>query len=242
MHLAPQNREPAVPADLIHPDRPAPPEPLRIADGTLEALKWLALALMLLDHVNTFLYDRTLPVAYQAGRWVAPVFGFVLAYNLARPGALAQRVHVRVMRRLLLYGLLAMPPFMAMVGSWWPLNIMFLLLAGTGVIYGLDRGGAGGLAIAGFALIVGGLLAEYSYPGVAMVVTAWAFCREPNGRHFAAWVLAVAALWLLNFNFWALTAVPTLLLATRVNLALPRIRWVFYAFYPVHLAVLWWLR
>ena len=58
----------------------------------------------------------------------------------------------------------------------------------------------------------------------------------------AAWVLAVASLWLLNFNFWALTAVPTLLLATRVDLRVPRVRWVFYAFYPVHLAVLWGLR
>lgn len=220
----------------------APPAPIRIADGTLEALKWLALALMLLDHVNTFLYDRTLPGAYQAGRWVAPVFAFVLAYNLARPGALARGVHGRVMRRLLLYGLLATPPFMTLVGNWWPLNILFLLLAGTLVIYGLDRGGAGGLTLAGTALIAGGLLAEYFYPGVAMIVTAWAWCREPNRRHFAAWVLAVASLWLLNYNFWALTAVPTVLLATRIDLRLPRVRWVFYAFYPAHLAVLWWLR
>jgi hypothetical protein len=224
-------------------DPPAPSAaPLRIADGTLEALKWLALALMLLDHVNTFLYDRALPGAYQAGRWVAPVFAFVLAYNLARPGALAQGVHGRVMRRLLLYGVLATPPFMAMVGNWWPLNIMFLLLAGTAVVYGLDRGDARGLAVAGLALVAGGLLAEYFYPGVAMVVTAWVYCREPNGRHFAAWVLAVASLWLVNYNFWALTAVPTLLLATRVDLRVPRVRRVFYAFYPAHLAVLWWLR
>lgn len=231
-----------MPADLHPPARPAPPPPLHIADGTLEALKWLALALMLLDHVNTFLFDRTLPGAYQAGRWVAPVFGFVLGYNLARPGALAKGAHLRVMRRLLLYGLLATPPFMAMVGSWWPLNIMFLLLAGSGVIYGLDRGDARGLAVAGVALIVGGLLGEYFYPGVAMVVTAWVFCREPNARHLAAWVLAVASLWLLNYNFWALTAVPTLLLATQVTLNMPRVRWIFYAFYPAHLAVLWALR
>jgi hypothetical protein len=222
---------------------PAPSAaPIRIADGTLEALKWLALALMLLDHVNTFMFDRTLPGAYQAGRWVAPVFAFVLAYNLARPDALVRGVHLRVMGRLLVSGLLATPFFMAMVGNWWPLNIMFLLLAGTAVVYGLDRGGSGGIAIAGFALIAGGLLAEYFYPGVAMVVTAWAYCRNPNGRHFAAWVLAVASLWLLNFNFWALTAVPTLLLATRVDLRVPRVRWVFYAFYPVHLAVLWGVR
>ena len=31
-------------------------------------------------------------------------------------------------------------------------------------------------------------------------------------------------------------------LATRVDLRLSRLRWVFYAFYPLHLALLWWLR
>src|SRR5256885_16357599 len=35
-----------------------------LGDGTIEALKWLALALMVLDHVNTFLYQRSLPGAF----------------------------------------------------------------------------------------------------------------------------------------------------------------------------------
>ena len=218
------------------------PTPLHIPDGTLEALKWAALALMLLDHVNTFLFSRGLPGAYAAGRWVAPVFAFVLAYNLARPDALARGVHLRVMRRLAIFGVLASPSFMALIGHWWPLNILFLLLTATAVIYGLDRGDGPGIAIAGFAFVIGGLLAEYLYPGVAMVVAAWAFCRQPDARHFAAWVFFTALLVLLNSNFWALTAVPVLLLATRMDLRMPRLRWVFYAFYPVHLAVLWWIR
>ncbi|HEX6705737.1 MAG TPA: TraX family protein [Albitalea sp.] len=216
--------------------------PLHIPDGTLEALKWVALLLMLLDHVNTFLFDRTLPGAYQVGRWVAPVFGFVLAYNLARPDALQRGLHLRVMRRLLVFGLLATPPFMALVGRWWPLNILFLLLAGAATIYGLDRGDWAGVAIAAVALGVGGLLAEYFYPGVAMVVAAWAFCRQPDGRHFALWVLFTASLVFLNGNLWALTAVPVLLLAPHVDLRVPRLRWTFYALYPLHLAVLWWIR
>lgn len=229
---------------MKQPDsRPAArPAPLQIADGTLEFLKWAALALMLLDHVNTFLFDRTLPGAYQAARWVAPVFAFVLAYNLARPGALERGVHLRTMSRLAVFGVLAAPPFMALIGHWWPLNILFLLLAGTAVIYGLDRGDGKGIAVAGIAFTVGGLLAEYHYPGLAMIVAAWVYCREPNTRHLAAWTLAVASLVLLNFNLWALTAVPTVLLARHADLRMPRLRWVFYAFYPVHLAVLWAIR
>lgn len=225
------------------PDRLASgPAPLHIADGTLEALKWAALALMLLDHVNTFLYNRTLPGAYEAGRWVAPVFAFVLAYNLARPDALQRGIHLRVMRRLAFFGALASPPFMLLIGNWWPLNILFLLLAGTAVVYGLERGDGRGIVIAGAAFCVGGLLAEYLYPGLAMIVAAWAFCRRPDAKRFLAWVAFTASLVLMNVNFWALTAVPALLLATRVDLRVPRLRWAFYAFYPAHMAALWWLR
>jgi hypothetical protein len=223
-----------------HAVRPAPP--LQIADGTLEALKWAALALMLLDHVNTFLYNRTLPGAYQAGRWVAPVFAFVLAYNLARSDALQRGLHLRVMQRLALFGALATPAHWLLVGNWWPLNILFTLMAGAAAVYGLDRGGAAGLLIAGIAIVVGGLLGDYLYPGVAMFIAAWAYCREPTGRHFAAWVLFTASLALLNANFWALSALPVLMLASKVELKVPRLRWVFYAVYPVHLYAIWLVR
>ncbi len=220
----------------------AAPRPVHIADGTLEALKWAALALMLLDHVNTFLYNRTLPGAYQAGRWVAPVFAFVLAYNLARPQAYALGVHLRAMKRLALFGALASPPFMALIGRLWPLNILFLLLGATAVIYGIERGGKAGMVIATLGFGLGGSLAEYHHPGVAMVVAAWAYCREPTRAHLAVWVLLTASLVLFNHNLWALSAVPVLLAAPYVHLSVPRLRWAFYGFYPSHLAVVWWLR
>ena len=57
------------------------PAPLLIADGTLEALKWVAAALMVLDHLNKFLYLGKLPVLFEIGRVVMPIFGFVLAYK-----------------------------------------------------------------------------------------------------------------------------------------------------------------
>jgi len=218
------------------------PPPLAIPDGTLEALKWLALALMVLDHVNSFLFDRKLPGAFQAGRSVFPLFAFVLACNLARPQALQRGVHVRVMRRLALFALLATPAHWALVEHWWPLNILVTLLAGTATVYGLERGGALGVIVAGIAFAVGGLVGDYLYPGVAMFVAAWVYCREPTPRHLVAWIVFTAALVLVNFNAWALAAVPVVLLARRVDLRVPRLRWMFYAVYPLHLTVLWWLR
>jgi hypothetical protein len=215
---------------------------VRIADGTLEALKWLALALMLLDHVNTFMYGRTLPGAFQAGRAVFPLFAFVLAANLARPGALQRGVHMRVMRRLALFAALATPAHWALIGHWWPMNIMVTLLAGAAVIHGLERGDGPGAMLAVAAFVAGGLVGDYLYPGVAMIVAAWAWCREPTPGHFAAWLLFTVALVLVNFNFWALAAVPLVLVGRHVDLRVPRLRWVFYALYPLHLTALWWVR
>jgi TraX protein. len=56
-----------------------------------EAIKWIALVLMLGDHVNKYLFNESLPFLYEAGRTVMPMFCVVLAYNLARPDTLAKR-------------------------------------------------------------------------------------------------------------------------------------------------------
>ncbi|MGE4125505.1 MAG: TraX family protein [Pusillimonas sp.] len=107
---------------------------LRVPDGTVEALKWLALVLMTGDHVNKYLFNATLPVLFEAGRVALPLFVFVLAYNLARPGTLERGVYGRAMSRLTVFGALASVPFVALGGlawGWWPLNVMFTLLVVT---------------------------------------------------------------------------------------------------------------
>jgi mannitol-specific phosphotransferase system IIBC component len=95
---------------------------------------WAALVLMVFDHVNKCLNAEKLPVIFQLGRIDMPMFGFVLAYNLARPDALAGGVHGRMMYRLTLMGLAASPMVIILNGmyvtanAWWPLNILFMLL------------------------------------------------------------------------------------------------------------------
>ena len=51
--------------------------------------------------------------------------------------------------------------------------------------------------------------------------------------------LAIGTLALINQNFWAMAALPIILTAPHVDLALPRRRTMFYAYYPVHLAAMW---
>lgn len=212
-----------------------------VADGTLEALKWLAVVLMTLDHVNKYLFDERLPGIFDLGRLAMPLFAFVLAYNLARPDALANGVHLRTAKRLALFGLLATPFFMGLGGllnGWWPLNIMFMLLVATNMLYWAEQGKPVTTWIAVLVFLVGGALVEFWWFALAFCYCAWCYCKSPSKAALAAWLLACASLYVVNRNFWSLAAMPITLAAPLVDLRMARWRYAFYAYYPAHLAVL----
>lgn len=207
------------------------------ASGTLEALKWLALVLMVLDHINKFLLNETLPYIFEAARICMPIFGFVLAYNLARPEALEKGVHIRVMRHLALYGALATPFFMMMVGPL-PLNIMFTLLVATATIHMAERGGFWWTCAALLLFVTGGALVEFWWPAVAFIVASWRYCKSPSWTALSLIILALVMTYLVNGNYWALLALPLLYVAQFVSIKVSRRRAVVYAVYPLHLALL----
>src|ERR1700734_1007639 len=175
-------------------------QPWIMADGALEAIKWVALVLMVFDHVNKYLYAEKLPVVFELGRIVMPMFGFVLAYNLARPDALARGVHGRMLYRLTLMGLAASPMCTILNGmfvtanAWWPLNILFMLLLVVSLTYLIDRGGAKCYALATALFILGGAFVEYLWMGVLCCLGAWLFCREASPSRLLLWFLGTLSL------------------------------------------------
>lgn len=212
---------------------------LVVADGTLEALKWLAAALMALDHVNRSLLGGAHAFLYELGRLAMPVFGFVLMHHLARPGACAAGVHRRVMGRLLAVGLLSTPVYAALASAW-PLNVLFMLLLSTLVVWLVERRRRG---LAALAFVAGGAAVEFWWFGVLACLGAWHCCRRPTAGRLALWLVALSLLWLVNRNLAALAALPLVWCAARIELPVVRYRWFFYAFYPAHLALIWaWQR
>jgi hypothetical protein len=212
-----------------------------IADGTLEAIKWLALLLMTADHVNKFLFAEHLPGVYEAGRVAFPLFAFVLGYNLARPRAMENGAYARTAKRLIAYGALAQVPFVAMVG-WWPLNILFTLLLAVLVVWLLEAGGAPKAVTAAALCLIGGAFVEFWWFGVLTCITAWAWCRRPSANRTVAWLAAIASLGVVNGNLWSLAVVPVIAVASYFEVPARRLRHLFYAFYPGHLVVLCVLR
>ena len=219
---------------------------LVVSDGTLETLKWLALLLMVADHINKYLPHDASHNLFNCGRIAMPLFVFVLAYNLARPDSFNSGAQIRTMKRLALFGLLTTPPFIALGGllaGWWPLNILFALLSLTAIIYYLEQQTIKGYLIACTVFIVAGSSVEFWWPVLAFGIAVWWYCKTPQ---LTALIIAVVALFLLrliNGNHWALAALPVLFLSTAINIPVPRYQWFFYYFYPVHLSLLWlWTR
>lgn len=211
-----------------------------IADGTLEMLKWGALILMTADHINKYLADEKLAVIYQSARVVMPIFGFILAFNLARPEAFANGVYLRTLRRLAFFGALASPMFLVLNGIW-PLNVLWMLFLATAICYCIERAERGegrfrALALALF--LIGGAFVEFWWFGITFVIGAWLYCRRPSWIALCIWGVGAMSLTVANQNWFALCAVPIIAAAPWIDVRVPRLRWAFYAYYPAHLTVL----
>jgi hypothetical protein len=219
--------------------------PVILSDGSVEALKWLGIVLMTVDHANKYLNGGQSAWMFDAGRIVMPLFGFVLGYNLSRPAALAQGVFQRVSRRLLIYGAVATIPFIGIHGPiayGWPLNILFMLLLSTGVIWLLERRTPRRMMAIVSLFVIGGLLPEFWHFGTASTIAAWYICKYPRVTSLALWTVTLMALFVINQNFYALLVIPLIYAAQCVDLRIPRYRHVFYVFYPAHLSVIWLLQ
>jgi len=168
--------------------------PLVIGDAVLTRIKWLALAAMTCDHVNKTILAGSVPVLTWFGRIALPLFVFVFACNLSRPG-----------------------------------------LTATACLRGREWLGA-------LLFSVGGLLTEYWWPALLLGLAVWGYRQSPSWVAIATGVLGLAGLDWINGNHWALLSVPAVVLLAGAGFELPRLKWLFYWYYPLHLALLWIIR
>ena len=200
---------------------------MSLADGTAEALKWLALVLMVLDHVNQYLYHSALPWVFPIARISFPLFGFVLAYNLARPETISNGAAVRVMKRLAIFALIAAIPHSILDGRFFPMNILATLLVATGTVYLFEQGGLKrwhGILV----FMAGGCIVEGNWFAVVVCMTAYRYCQSPTVLRLSQFMASLAVLGLfINANQYALAVLPVILIAPHVKISLKRQRHFF---------------
>ena len=216
-----------------------------------EGLKFLACAIMLLDHIGATLIPwGTLRII---GRLAFPIFCFLLA-----EGAHYTRNPRNYLLRLGIGAVLSELPFdLALFGSWsWRhQSVMVTLLLGAMALLAMkqmtrpllkvlvlllfacladfmntDYGGAGVLMIALF-----GLTRERKYGWVVQLLGMYLICR---------WIIPGGVVWFIGRYvfieiFAILALIPIWLYSGKKSTSSRAVQWAFYLFYPVHLWILY---
>lgn len=209
----------------------------------VEAVKWIAFALMVLDHVTIFVTVDRPAWAFLLGRLVFPLFAMSVAHGLREAG---EYTLDSVCKRLLTWALVAQVPYHYLVGGAY-LNVLFTfwsaLFLVTAFKYGrwnVSRGVLVGLAIVSIGFV------EFGAIGIGVIASAFYAFRLEEGRpRKIAW----AMFWVFITLLHAVNGVPVAMLAPFVWWAVvrwcevPRVRHVFYWLYPaqwVAVGVLRW--
>jgi len=220
--------------------------PLGFTDGQLEALKWIGLAAMLVDHIGRHLLGHGSDTwIFAVGRLAFPLFALVLALNLARTGDRAARAR-RTAGRLAVWCAVSVLPSIWARGDPWVVNVLGTLALGAAVCWALESRAAPAWRVAGgLGATALGLFCEFGAGGVLLVAALHAACVH---RHVATALLAAALLLAtarLNVGIggwmgWpgTLASLPVALAVRALPLRLPRWQWLFYGFYPLHLALI----
>lgn len=227
-------------------------------DSALDALKWLAMLSMVLDHLR-YIGDSLDPL-YIPGRLAFPWFCLAIAAHQARQPAQAP-VPWRYLGWMLGFAVVSEGPYRLFVVPAETLSVMPTLALGLLVANALRQRTAMALALGALALLIAGRWSDqlmFGLPGVLLPAAMLMVYRRPLGwQLLPGMVCLLANVWpeLLDQSlqgYWvAMAGIAACLLAPLLGMSLlhqrptlavaPLGRWA-YGFYPLHFLCLWALK
>ena len=210
------------------------------SDGVLQALKWLALAAMVADHVGS------LVVGAEKGSWLYHTGLCCLSTfrnHSRKPARIARRGSGKGTRSDSSASVLLGPVVnSALHRSHWAgvaTNIFFTLALGACVCWlaGVDWRPAAKVCahLVIFALSFG---CDYFAPGVYLIPAVYFLYFNPGPLTWVGVLACAAGLAFLGWSLAALIPFALMPLAHAMRISVPPARTFFYVFYPLHLAVL----
>jgi hypothetical protein len=182
----------------------------------LDVLKLIACVCMLIDHINTCLYDRASVLAYLIGRLAFPLFALTFVLTLTQENAL------RTAKRTALAGILVQPIYaMAFAGTdfspWWAGNILFSFAAVAYLVERVKSLTASSIVQAVAVVVLASIIqapSSFGLAGIVFMLALWFMLRGVSPLLSAASV--AAALIFLNPGAPMLAAATALCLAAIV--------------------------
>ncbi len=198
----------------------------------------IAIAAMLLDHMGAVLFPEYIGFRI-IGRLAFPIFAYTLV-----EGFIHTHDVYKYMQRLGILALLSEIPFdLAFFGT--PLefshqNVFFTLFLGILLLFlllKLRNPLLRFLVVLAMLLVSEYLCTDYSSMGLLMILVYY-FWREKKVLKFAG--IAFVNIFLMGYiQVYAALAIIPLALHNREQG--PKIKWFFYAFYPIHLLILYFI-
>lgn len=199
-------------------------------------LKLIAILSMTIDHIGYLLFPKVTLLRI-VGRIAFPIFAYLIAEGFVHTGDVK-----KYLLRLGIFAILSEIPYdLVISGNVLDLeqqNIFFTLFAGLLAISLVSKTKSIVLqfgSIAVIALLAEFIKVDYGSVGVMMIVLFYVFRERKTERFFI-----VAMLILLIPGSTALYALLSFILIALHNKEQgPKMKWIFYLYYPVHLFILY---
>ncbi|BDF04356.1 TraX family protein [[Clostridium] hylemonae] len=199
-------------------------------------LKCIAIISMVIDHTGAILYPDEMIFRY-IGRIAFPIFCFLLVEGFCHTGNV-----YRYMRRMLVFAFVSEIPydlaFQGRILEFGHQNVFFTLFLGVILMWALQRAGEWPEKAAEIVLVMwiaGILKTDYSYTGILLIAVFY-LLRD------GLWIkLAAGTAWCFIWNgfvqkYGALAMIPVALYNGERGRSM---KYFFYAFYPLHLLILY---
>lgn len=192
-------------------------------------VKLLAVILMVVDHMGYFLWP-SVGILRIVGRLSFPLFAFLIVKGYAYTSN-----YKKFFLRLFIFAnIIQIPVFWMDI----PFNIFYTLSFGLAFICIYDKDlklSVKLLLYLGIGFLTLLINPDYSLYGVGLIVIIYVFKDK--------WVVLAIAMTLLSLFFYGITIQLYAVLALPIMMAYneklgPRVKWLFYLFYPVHIVVL----
>jgi len=221
-------------------------KPISLGDyssSIIEVLKWLGIVSMTSDHVGILFFNH-IDIFRMFGRFAFPIFGFVLVYNFIYHSTNKEKY----IKRLILVALLVEPiHFICFQNHYIGLNIFFIYAFALSILYVYELVQDNKnpkksqklflLVLIGIFILVSQYI-EFYVSGLLLVLSFYFTIK--NNKFIIITFLFLIILNAPDFKYIisTLMILPVGYLITKININIPRLKYFFYSYYPLHLLLL----